>query len=90
MYLHDYLTDFRLGLEKLDEYGFAESFEIKEELRANKQLILTAKVVLIDGSLFQVKEYMRPMGQAIPCPHRRLKKALNVYNLKKSSEQLSE
>lgn len=58
MFLHDYLNDFRQGLEKLDDYGFAESLEIKEELRANKQLILTAKIVLIDGSLFQVKEYV--------------------------------
>jgi len=58
MPLLDYLNEFRQGVEKLDNYGFAESFEIREELRANKQLILSAKIVLIDGSLMQIKEYI--------------------------------
>lgn len=58
MPLLDYLNEFRQAVEKLDNYGFAESFEIKEELRANKQLILTAKIVLIDGSVLQVMEYI--------------------------------
>jgi Family of unknown function (DUF6516) len=58
MPLLDYLNKFRQGVGKLDYYGFAESFEIKEELRANKQLILTAKIALIDGSLLQIKEFI--------------------------------
>jgi hypothetical protein len=40
MLLRNYLEQLRRGLEKLEEYGFTESLEIKEEIRANKLAVL--------------------------------------------------
>ncbi len=58
MLLNEYLDLFRKGIEKIENYGYAESVEISEEIRANKQAILNAKVVLIDNSVLLVKEYI--------------------------------
>jgi hypothetical protein len=58
MSLRSYLNKFRLGIEKLEDYGFSESLEIKEEIRANKQAVITANVVLINGSSLHIKEYI--------------------------------
>ena len=58
MSLRDYLNNFRLGIEKLEDYGYSESLEIKEEIRANKQVVVTANVVLFDGSNLHIKEYI--------------------------------
>ncbi len=58
MLLHEYINDFRREVETLILYGFADSIEVKEELRAHKQLVLTATINLIDGSVLLVKEYI--------------------------------
>lgn len=58
MSLRSYLNKFRLGIEKLEDYGFSESLEIKEEIRADKQGVITANVVLVDGSSLHIKEYI--------------------------------
>jgi len=55
--LHDYLRETRSCIEKIDRYGYAESIEIKEEIRAGKQVILQVSVVLVDGSSLYIKEY---------------------------------
>ena len=52
MSLHDYLELFRQAVEKVEDYGYAESIEINEEIRPNKQ------AVIIDGSVLHIKEYI--------------------------------
>ena len=49
MSLHDYLELFRQAIEKVEDYGYAESIKINEEIRPNKQAAIKAKIVLIDG-----------------------------------------
>jgi hypothetical protein len=49
---------FRKAMEKFENYGYADTVEIREEVRANKQAILIAKVVLIDNSILHIKEYI--------------------------------
>ncbi len=61
MTIHDYLLDFRRALERLDLYGFADSIDIKEELRAGKQAVIRAELVLVDGSSLHIKEYIDAM-----------------------------
>ncbi len=58
MSLHNYLKPFRQEIEKLGDYGYSESLEIKEEIRGNKLSVLTAHIVLINGSSLHLKEYM--------------------------------
>ena len=58
MLLNEYLDRFRKGIEKIENYGYADSVEIREEIRANKQAVLNAKVVLINDSVLHIKEYI--------------------------------
>ena len=58
MSLDEYLDLFRKAMEKFEKYGYADIIEIREEVRANKQAILIAKVALIDGSILHIKEYI--------------------------------
>jgi len=57
MSLRDYLDFFHQAVEKIDDYGFAESIEIKEEIRAAKQAAIHAEIHLVDGSVLHVKVY---------------------------------
>jgi len=58
MLLRNYLELFRLSIEKFDNYGYAESIEIKEEIRQNKQAIIKANIALVDCSVLHIKEYI--------------------------------
>lgn len=58
MSLDEYLNFFRKAMEKFESYGYADTVEFREEVRANKQAILIAKVVLIDNSILHIKEYI--------------------------------
>ena len=58
MKLNEYLSALRSGIELLDTHGFAESIDFHEELRAGKQAIVKAEIVLIDGSLLIIREYI--------------------------------
>ena len=58
MLLHEYLERFRKGMETLENFGYTDSVEIREEIRPNKQAVLNAKVVLLNGSVLHVKEYI--------------------------------
>jgi len=58
MSLNEYLALFRKAMEKFEQYGYADIVDISEEIRANKQAILIAKVVLIDNSILYVREYI--------------------------------
>ncbi len=58
MSLRNYLELFRQALEKLENYGYTESMEIKEEIRPNKQAIIKAKIALVDRSVLHIKEYI--------------------------------
>jgi hypothetical protein len=58
MSLRDYLDSFHGAVEKIEDYGFSESIDINEEIRASKQVINKAKIVLVDGSVLQVREYI--------------------------------
>jgi len=51
MLLSNYLQLFRQGIEKLENFGYTESIEIKEEIRPNKQAIIKAKIILVDKSV---------------------------------------
>ncbi len=61
MSLRKYLELFRQALEKLENYGYTESIEIKEEIRPNKQAIIKAKTVFINRSV--------PMLPGPICPY---------------------
>lgn len=58
MSLRDYLEYFHRSIGKIDDYGFAESIDIKEEIRSAKQAVTNAKIVLIDGSFLHVRMYI--------------------------------
>ena len=58
MKLNEYLAAIRMEIERLDTHGFAESIDFHEELRAGKQAIVKAEIVLIDGSLLIIREYI--------------------------------
>ena len=58
MLLRNYLQLFRRGIERLENYGYTESINIKEEIRPNKQAIIKAKIVLVDSSVLHIKEYI--------------------------------
>jgi hypothetical protein len=58
MSLHNYLAQFRRAIEKLENYGYAESLEINEEIRTNKLAVITVNVILVEGSHLHIKEYI--------------------------------
>ena len=58
MLIGKYLVSFRQAIERLDDYGFAESIIYKEERRAGKQVIVNAEIVLVDGSQLIIREYV--------------------------------
>jgi len=58
MLLNKYLNQFREGIQKIENFGYADSVDIREEIRANKQAILNVKVVLINQSVLHIKEYL--------------------------------
>ena len=58
MSLNEYLSLFREALGKIEDYGFSDTIEIREEIRANKQAVLNAKVVMVDNSVLHIKEYI--------------------------------
>ena len=58
MLLNEYLNRFRKGIQKIENYGYADFIGIEEEIRANKQAILNVKVVLINQSVLHIKEYL--------------------------------
>jgi len=58
MSLDEYLNTFRKAIDKFEKYGYADTVEIREEVRTNKQAILIAKVVLIDNSVLHIREYV--------------------------------
>ncbi|WDN90757.1 hypothetical protein BuS5_03728 [Desulfosarcina sp. BuS5] len=58
MLLNEYLNRFRKSIQKIENYGYADSIDIREEIRANKQAILNVKVVLINQFVLHIKEYI--------------------------------
>lgn len=46
MLLNEYLNRFRKGIQKIENYGYADSVDIRDEIRANKQAILNVKEYL--------------------------------------------
>lgn len=58
MSLRNYLDSFHQAIGKIDDYGFAEATDIKEEIRPAKQAIINAKVYLIDGSVLHIRLYV--------------------------------
>ena len=58
MSLGEYLINLLQAIEKIENYGFAESINVKEEIRAGKQAVLNIDVVLVDGSFLFIKEYI--------------------------------
>lgn len=58
MSLRNYLDSFHQAIGKINDYGFAESIDIKEEIRSAKQAVTNAKINLVDGSVLQIKIYI--------------------------------
>lgn len=58
MSLPDYLKAFRRAVGKINDFGFAESIDIREEIRASKQAVIEAKIVLVDGSVLYINEFI--------------------------------
>ena len=51
MLLRNYLNSLHKEIEKLENYGFMESVEVKEEIRAIKQALVTARIVFVIGNI---------------------------------------
>ena len=58
MSLHEYLALLRKGIERVEIYGYAESIDITEEIRAGKQAVIRIQIVFIDGSVLRCKEFI--------------------------------
>ena len=58
MSLRDYLESFHNALSKIEDYGFADSTDINVEIRASKQAVNKVRIVLVDRSVVQIKEYI--------------------------------
>ena len=58
MSIREHLDAFHRALGRLDDHGFAESTDINEEIRASKQAIIKARIVLVDQSVLQIREYV--------------------------------
>lgn len=58
MSISEYIAIFRHEIEKLDTFGFAESIDFRDELRAGKQAIIKVDVSLVDGSTLVIREYV--------------------------------
>ncbi|WP_373500745.1 DUF6516 family protein [Desulfococcus sp.] len=58
MSLKAYLGAFHTAVGKIDDYGFAESIDIEQEIRAAKQAVIKSTVVLVDGSVLYIKEFI--------------------------------
>ncbi len=58
MSISEYLASIRIAVERLDTYGFADSIIFQEEIRAGKQAIIKAEIVLVDGSCLIIREYV--------------------------------
>lgn len=58
MLLRNYLNSLHKEIEKLENYGFMESVEVKEEIRAIKQALVTARIVFLNDSELHIKEYI--------------------------------
>ncbi len=58
MSINKYIQSIREAIERLDVYGFAESIDIREEIRAGKQAVIKIKVVLVDSSSLHIKKYV--------------------------------
>ncbi|MDY6909074.1 MAG: hypothetical protein SWC40_03865 [Thermodesulfobacteriota bacterium] len=52
MSLPDYLKAFRHAVGQINDIGFSESIDIRDEIRASKQAVIDAKIVLVTGSCF--------------------------------------
>lgn len=58
MFLRDFLDSFHRAIGRIDDYGFAESIDIKEEIRPLKQVVANAKINMVDGSVLHVRMYI--------------------------------
>jgi len=58
MSLRSYLQDFHRAVDRINDYGFAESVDIRQEIRAAKQAVINANIVLVDGSVLYIKEFI--------------------------------
>jgi hypothetical protein len=58
MSLREYLERLREGIELLHKYDYTESIQINEQIRPNKQAVVNAKLVLNNGSVLYIKEYI--------------------------------
>lgn len=58
MSISEYLASIRRAIERFDTYGFAESIIFQEGIRAGKQAIIRAEIVLVDGSRLIIREYI--------------------------------
>ena len=47
MSISEYLASVRHAIKRLDTYGFAESIIFQKEIRAGKQAIIKAEIVLV-------------------------------------------
>jgi hypothetical protein len=58
MSLRDYLDSFHSAVSKIEDFGFSESIDIKMVIRPSKQAVCKARIVLVDGSVLQIREYI--------------------------------
>jgi hypothetical protein len=55
MLLCNYLNSLHKEIEKLENDGFIESVEVKEEIRAIKQALVSATIIFLNGSELHIQ-----------------------------------
>lgn len=65
MLLNEYIQTLIVAIQRLDDYGLADSIESQSEVRIEKTAIVSIKVVLINKSELHVREYIDGLDEII-------------------------
>ena len=57
MEVYDYIKRLRKGIERVENYGYTESVEIREEIRPQKQVVINA--------IISIYRWINPVYQRI-------------------------
>jgi Family of unknown function (DUF6516) len=63
MSLHEHIEAVKTVVQKLDNYGLAESIDPQSDLRIDNTALLSIKVTLIDKSELYIREYLNGQSE---------------------------
>ena len=58
MSLRKYCDEIRNAVGKTEDYGFSESVDFREEIRAGKQAVISTEIRFVNGTVLIVREYI--------------------------------